>query len=496
MTLKRLLHSIGMDPAEMVGDTEITGIQADSRRCVPGSLFVCMPGTNHPSEAYIPAAVSNGAVAALVYSREGMEFATANGIAAVLVPHRNERFAEVVWQICDEFFAHPTRDLKLVGVTGTNGKTTTAWLVRDILTLLGNRTAYLGTLGFHLPEVTWELENTTPFAADLYNMISEAKRVGVTAISMEVSSHALAQERVGGLDFDVSVLTNLTQDHLDFHGTMESYAAAKHRLFTSRPVGSQKKMVAAFNVDDPIGYRWSIEQDGPTLTYGTRSNDVDLRGTPLQIEVDRIRMQLEYRGEAVVEIPLGGSYNVENTLSAVAATLALGYRLSEIAEVLPRVRPVPGRFEPVPNGRGIFVIVDYAHTPDALEKLLDSVRGVTSSRIITVFGCGGDRDTSKRPKMARVASLRSDLTIATSDNPRTEDPEKILQDVISGIAEGREWTSIVDRKEAIAYAVHRANPGDVLVIAGKGHENYQIIGRIKHPMDDRELARDAMENLR
>jgi UDP-N-acetylmuramoyl-L-alanyl-D-glutamate--2,6-diaminopimelate ligase len=293
----------------------------------------------------------------------------------------------------------------------------------------------------------------------------------------------------------VALLTNLTQDHLDYHGTMADYAHAKHRLFVEQNHGSAKRLVAAFNIDDPIGKAWSVEQNGPTVTYGLRSEDADLKGTPLEVGVERIRLGLSYRGDIEVEVPLGGSYNVENTLSAVAVMLGLGYPLREIGEALPGVRPVPGRFEPVKNDRGISVLVDYAHTPDALEKLLDSVREVSSGRIITVFGCGGDRDKTKRPKMAKSASSRSDLTIATSDNPRTEDPAQILEDVLVGIEPGRESVAILDRREAVAYAVKAAKPGDVVVIAGKGHENYQIIGRTKFPMDDRELALSALGEL-
>ncbi|HWD38672.1 MAG TPA: UDP-N-acetylmuramoyl-L-alanyl-D-glutamate--2,6-diaminopimelate ligase [Fimbriimonas sp.] len=492
MTFKHLLAEAKITPAELVGDAEVAGVTHDSRQAKSGSLFICMPGMTRESEGFIPDAKAMGAGAALVHSGEGMRLAVEQGLAAALIPHTGEMFSDAAWRVCDVFFEHPTRQMKVLGVTGTNGKTTTAWLLRDLLAHLGFRAAYLGTLGFHLPGEEREIDNTTPFAVQLYNLLAEARDKGVQALAMEASSHALAQHRLDGVEFDCGILTNITQDHLDFHGTMESYAEAKHRLFTGLPLQTQKRFVGAFNVDDPIGQRWALEQNGPSLTYGIKSSEVDLRGVPLLVAVDRIRMRLEYRGDVEVEVPLGGSYNVENTLSAVAGLLATGFHLEEIAAVLPKVRPVPGRFEAVRNDRGIGILVDYAHTPDALEKLLDSVRDLNPSRIITVFGCGGDRDRTKRPKMARAASERSELTVVTSDNPRTEDPQAILDEVKTGVDVGRESVAILDRREAVAYAIGQAKPGDVVVIAGKGHENYQILGRTKHHMDDRELAREAL----
>jgi UDP-N-acetylmuramoyl-L-alanyl-D-glutamate--2,6-diaminopimelate ligase len=274
---------------------------------------------------------------------------------------------------------------------------------------------------------------------------------------------------------------------------MDQYAEAKHRLFRLLPEQSQKRFVVAFNVDDPYGERWALEQNGPTVTFGIASPEVDLRGTPIQVKVDRIRMVLDYGQKHEVEIPLGGTYNVENALSASAGMLALGYSMSDVARAIPNVRPVPGRFEAVPNLHEIGVIVDYAHTPDALEKLLESIGKLGPSRIITVFGCGGDRDRSKRPKMAKAASEGSDITVITSDNPRTEEPQDILDEVRTGVVDGKASVCILDRKAAIDHAIRQAKSGDVVVIAGKGHENYQIIGRTKHFMDDRLMAREALD---
>jgi UDP-N-acetylmuramyl-tripeptide synthetase len=504
MTLKQTLRSAQVTPVEILGDGELTGITIDSRQCRPGSLFVCMPGMSRESETFLPDAAKNGATAAIVHSREGMELAAKCGLAAVIVPHVGLSFNDTVWKICDAFFDHPTRNMKVVGVTGTNGKTTTAWIVRDLLSALGQRAGYLGTLGFQTPTLERELNNTTPFAVELYNLLAEARDEGANAMAMEVSSHALAQHRADGIEFDSVVFTNLTQDHLDFHGTMEEYAASKLRLFTEFPRQTQKRTRAALNMDDPVGRSWFEllgNAESAPIRFGTSRNSgpLDVAFLPQKVGVSRIEATLGQvdgisQTSFDVSVALGGNYNVQNAASAIAGLVALGYEMEEVASVLSAVRPVPGRFEPVPNAKGIDVIVDYAHTPDALEKLLDSVRELGPRRVITVFGCGGDRDKTKRPKMAQAASEMSDLTIATSDNPRTEDPEEILKEVMTGMAVGKDSVSIADRREAIHYAVQHAAPGDVVVLAGKGHENYQIIGRAKVPMDDRRIALEALAN--
>ncbi|HEY0867713.1 MAG TPA: UDP-N-acetylmuramoyl-L-alanyl-D-glutamate--2,6-diaminopimelate ligase [Fimbriimonas sp.] len=497
MKLSQILRAAQIDPAKVQGDAEVTGIQLDSRKIKPGNLFVCMPGMTNDPHSFIPAAMEHGAAAVLVHDPAALE----GRVGALVGP---EDFREAIWRICDAFFEHPTRNMKVVGVTGTNGKTTTAWLIRDMLKALGLRAGYLGTLGFHLPDEERELSNTTPFAVELYNLLAEAREKGVEALAMEVSSHALKERRADGVEFDAAVFTNLTQDHLDYHGTMEDYEQSKLRLFTELPKQTQKKFVGALNVGDPAGDRLarSLMSSRNLVRYalvekiGTKiDTQLELAGVATWVKLDSICLQLasnEY-GNYGVSAFLGGSYNVENLLSATAGMLALGYHTLDIERVGGEVRPVPGRFEPVPNEKGIGILVDYAHTPDALEKLLDAVRPLTEGRVITVFGCGGDRDRTKRPKMARAASERSDVTVVTSDNPRTEDPQAILNDILPGIAPGSESVAIIDRREAVSYAVKLAQPGDVVVIAGKGHENYQIIGRTKHHMDDRELAKEALE---
>lgn len=486
------------------GDANVTSLQADSRAVAPGALFVAMPGMSTDTHGYLPSAVAAGAVAAIVHSSDGLEFAKSLGLAVIQLPTDKAEFGRAIWRFCDTFFDHPTRRMQVIGVTGTNGKTTTAWLLRDILTATGLTAGYLGTLGFQIPGLEAEVENTTPLVVELYNLLAVARDRGVEALAMEVSSHALADQRAEGVEFDAAVFTNLTQDHLDFHGTMEAYELAKWRLFTELPRFSSKSFRAAINADDPVGARWIEQSKHEIVPYSMQflTNSKMVRLFPSSIRVDSMDLSparwstatSEYdRDErATVRVPLGGNYNHANLTSAFAGALALGFSEDAIWSALPHVRPVPGRFEAVPNTKGFGVLVDYAHTPDALEKLLDAVRPLTSGRIITVFGCGGDRDKTKRPKMARAASLRSDVTVVTSDNPRTEDPSSILDEVMTGIIPGRESVSIVDRKEAVAHAIGLARPGDVVVLAGKGHENYQIIGKSKVPMGDRELAREAL----
>jgi UDP-N-acetylmuramoyl-L-alanyl-D-glutamate--2,6-diaminopimelate ligase len=494
MTLKEILRAAHLHPVELLGDAEVSSVTSDSRSCKPGSLFVCMPGGGLESESFLPNAAANGATAGLVHSREGMEIARQLGLAAVLSPHVGVGFQDTAWRLCDAFYEHPTRQMKMVGVTGTNGKTTTAWLLRDMLRASGKRAGYIGTLGFQIPGRERELQNTTPVAVELYALMAEARDGGVNAMAMEASSHALAQHRADGVEFDAAVFTNLTQDHLDFHESMDAYGRAKWRLFDELPRCSEKRFRAAFNMDDPTGRAWAARPDGADpnpLRFGTRETgeDLDLLLLATDVRVDTIEALID---GIPVKLPLGGAYNVQNAAAAAAGMLALGYSVREIAELLPAVHAVPGRFEAVPNDRGLGILIDYAHTSDALTKLLTSVRGLTTGRIVTVFGCGGDRDRSKRPLMAKAASEHSDLTIVTSDNPRTEDPNAIIRDVMRGIEPGKQSLAIEDRREAVARAIKWANPNDVIVIAGKGHETYQIIAHTKHPMDDRDLVREAL----
>ncbi|MBI3721928.1 MAG: UDP-N-acetylmuramoyl-L-alanyl-D-glutamate--2,6-diaminopimelate ligase, partial [Fimbriimonas ginsengisoli] len=338
------------------------------------------------------------------------------------------RFHDALWRIAKAFFSNPSGSMIVAGVTGTNGKTTTCWMLRDMFSALGEPSGYLGTLGIRYPGTERELENTTPFPIELNRLLAEIRDAHVRFLAMEVSSHALQERRSDGVEFDAGIFTNLTQDHLDYHGTMEAYEAAKRRFFEDLPSQSSKRFVAALNVDDPVGARLADGLACEKLTYGVRSGM--LRGEAVSVSVDHLKVRLAWQGESLeASVGLGGHFNVMNCLSAVAGCLALGKSLAEAGAGLSAVRPVPGRFESVPNRHGIGVIVDYAHTPDALVKLLEAARAIDHQRLITVFGCGGDRDKGKRPKMARAVSERADLTVVTSDNPRTEDPQAILKDV-------------------------------------------------------------------
>ncbi len=506
MTLAGVFAGAGVRPRQVRGDAEVSRGFIDSRACVPGSLFVCMPGGTADPHAYIGDAVANGAAAALVF--DGAAFEAHPGLPMALL--EPAEYPDALWRLMDALYAHPSRGMTLVGVTGTNGKTTTAWLVRQLFTHLGKKAAYLGTLGFSVDgEADRELSNTTPFCVETYDLVAGARDLGAQALAMEVSSHALAQRRVDGLEFDVAVFTNLTQDHLDFHGTMTDYREAKFRLFTALPHYSSKPPAGWVNLDDRAGrelYAYPLEMGIEGFDRGGNDAraEANVRVEARQIGVDGLDLTFWVRrseGEEYApheaRLGLGGEFNVENAAAAFSALrTAFPDEPERVARAFASLRPVPGRFEPVPNERGIGVLVDYAHTPDALEKVLDTAKALTRGRLIAVFGCGGDRDRTKRPKMARAASERADLTVVTSDNPRTEDPQAILDEVMGGIAPGREAVAVLDRREAVAYAVAQARPGDTVVIAGKGHETYQILGRTKVHMDDRELAREALDALR
>jgi UDP-N-acetylmuramyl-tripeptide synthetase len=490
--MKEILAACGLSPsaADFSAGAQVHGVSADSRSVAAGSLFVCMPSARVDTHTFLPDVQASGAVAALVHSAEGLEQAMALGLDAALFPPEPTGIFRAAGLCAHHILGRPAEKLRVIGVTGTNGKTTTAWLVRGALERAGHKCAYLGTLGFQAGPDLRELSNTTPFPVETALLFAEAVAAGCTHLAMEVSSHALHEERVAGVVFDSAVFTNLTQDHLDYHGTMEAYGEAKRRLFTDWAAASRsagKDWRGAVNSDDPTGAAWA--GDG-LLTFGSSGQ---LKITAKHVGVDRIELEAALEGQtAPVQMSLGGLFNVENGGAALAALIGLGMSLHDAAEAMNGSLAVPGRFEPVPNDLGFGVLVDYAHTPDALAKLISSVRALEPRRIITVFGCGGDRDRTKRPLMARAASEASDETIVTSDNPRTEDPLAILRDVEEGLVPGKPSVSIADRREAIFEAVRRAEQGDVVIIAGKGHEDYQIIGRVKHPMDDRLMAREAL----
>src|SRR5215217_143483 len=460
------------------GDVEIAGLAYDSRRAGPGTLFVCVPGGSADGHDFAARVVEAGA-AALVVERPldlgvpELQVADARAAMAALAARLNEE---------------PTAELRIAGITGTNGKTTTAFLLRDVLEGAGIRTGLLGTVKQIVGGEESEVVRTTPEAIDLQATFRAMLDSGDRACAMEVSSHALELRRVDGIHFAVAAFTNLSQDHLDFHAGMESYFAAKRRLFAEFDIGCSIVVV-----DDEWGRRLAAELPGATTV--ALEHAADWRAVALRARLDGSAFEVRSpAGDAAVELPLRGRFNVANALVALAACDALGLDLREMAEALRSVPPVPGRVEAVDEGQGFAVLVDYSHKPGALEKVLESARELTAGRVIVVFGAGGDRDRAKRPLMGAIAARLADHAIVTSDNPRSEPPESIIDDIFTGVpARSFHVKRDVDRRSAIAHAIELAEPGDVVVIAGKGHEHGQeFAGGRKEPFDDVAVARAAL----
>ena len=449
-------------------EVEISGLAYSSQSVTPGALFFCVPGFRSDGHDFAPDAVERGA-AALVTERRldlGVPELVVDDVRAAMGP------------AAARFYGDPTTQLEVVGITGTNGKTTTAYLVRHLLEAGGRQTGLLGTVMRVVGGVEEEVERTTPEAIDLQETFRRMRDGGDRAAAMEVSSHALELGRVAGIRFACRVFTNLTQDHLDFHETMDAYFAAKRRLFDDAGL-------SVVNVDDEYGRRIAAEVDA--VTFGIE-NDADYRARDIDFDVMGSRFTLETPdGELRIQSPLTGLFNVENMLGAIAAVRSLG--LEQVS--LEGFGRVPGRFEPVDEGQDFGVLVDYAHTPDSLENVLRAARDVTRGRLHVVFGAGGDRDRGKRPLMGDAARRLADRVLVTSDNPRGEQPEAIIDEVMEGAGPGAERE--VDRRRAIARVIEEAEPGDVVVIAGKGHEQGQEFenGR-KEPFDDCSVARDAL----
>jgi UDP-N-acetylmuramoyl-L-alanyl-D-glutamate--2,6-diaminopimelate ligase len=464
--------------SRIVGDAtvEVAGLAYDSRKVRPGTLFFCVPGEKVDGHEFASAAVEAGAVG-LVVERE-LDL----NVAQVVVPDARVAMAP----IAARFYEDPSGELRIVGVTGTNGKTTTAFLIREILEGAGVQCGLLGTVRQVVGGVEEEVERTTPEAIDLQATFRRMLEAGDRACAMEVSSHALALHRCDAIHFEVALFTNLTQDHLDFHGDMESYFLSKRKLFEMEPGTS------IVNVDDPYGRRLVEEFD--CVTFSAEGADADVTARNVSFDAGGAAFIVD---GARVETRLPGDFNVANALAALAAARALGVEPAHAAEGLARAERVPGRFERIDEGQGFTVLVDYAHTPDSLENVLGAARRLTEGRLISVFGAGGDRDRDKRPKMGRAGAALSDLAVLTSDNPRSEVPEEIVTEVAAGTVDCSGEVEIeVDRRAAIALALARARPGDTVVIAGKGHEQGQEFERgRKVPFDDRQVAREELRRL-
>lgn len=482
MLLSRLAE--GLKNGVCLGEAGVSSLVVHSGDATEGSLFICLPGTRSDGHNFIEDALQRGAVGAVVSRQEAVETLRTKGKVVLWVPDT----VEACWRISKIFYGDPSRDLKVIGITGTNGKTTTAWLIWQVLNALGWRAGYMGTLGVYRESWVSDADLTTPFPPALNQTLCDLRDRGAEVVVMEVSSHALAQKRVDGVEFDYAIFTNLSQDHFDYHQDMESYFQAKRRLFLDLP--QSKNLTAVCNVDDEYGRRL-LREASNAVDYGMTARD--LRILSVHGDARSIRVDAEWKGQRINwEAPLAGRFNAMNLAGCFALIASMGADPEHICATLRRVRPAPGRFETVtPSPSGVTVLVDYAHTPDALEKLLLSVRELKPRRLLTVFGCGGDRDPSKRPLMGAVASRLSDKVFVTSDNPRTEDPERIIREIVAGIHPDSTFVTEPNRRQAISQAVEEAEPGDFVVIAGKGHETYQILGTQKLPFDDREVAREA-----
>lgn len=464
-------------------DIRVTAATADSRECRPGTLFAAIVGALADGHEFAAEAAARGASALLV-ERLQRDLA----LPQCVVPNTRRAFAE----LCSRLWQTPSQSLKTVGVTGTNGKTTTTWLVQSILRTAGHQTGVLGTIQYDDGRHCEKSRLTTPDSAKLSALLARMVHIGTTHVAMEVSSHALAQDRIAGTMLDVALVTNVTQDHFDYHHDFDAYRHAKQRIFQHlKPDG-----LAVLNADDPgsLACRDALG-DRPHTTFGlekpaevsARIFDESLNGTLFEMRLPN--------GEISVKTPLLGRHNVSNCLAAAAAAWHLGLSPKQIAAGIAALRAVPGRMEPVEWGQAFSVFVDYAHTDDALRRSLQSLRSLTPGRVIVVYGAGGDRDRSKRPLLTRAAAL-ADLAILTSDNPRTEDPAQIIEDCLTGCVNGRRRPDVVlDREAAIRAAIDQARPGDSVLVAGKGHETEQIIGFERHHFDDREVVRSALTSF-
>ena len=469
-------------------DAEVKRLSTNSHACQAGDLFLGMPGTRVDGGEFWQSAIAQGAIAAVV-TPQALTKKPATENACLL---QAEDMISVCAKIAAAFYDYPAQKLKMVGVTGTNGKTTTTHLIEYFLSQAELPTALFGTLYTRWSGYQQTALHTTPFAVELQSQLAEAVQAKNQYAVMEVSSHALAQGRVKGCSFDVGVFTNLTQDHLDFHKDMEDYFQAKSLLFSPDYLSGK----AIINLDDPYGQRLieSLEKER-VWSYSVSNSDADLWTSDLEYQADGVKGILHTPvGEITFNSPLVGQFNLANLLAAVGAVLHLGVDLQTITQKLTQFVGVPGRMERVQVSpqQDISVIVDYAHTPDSLENLLKAARPFISGQMICVFGCGGDRDRTKRPQMGKIVAQLADVAVVTSDNPRTEDPQRILDDILAGIPPSVKPIVNVDRAAAIAKAIQDAQPGDGVLIAGKGHEDYQILGTEKIHFDDREQAREAL----
>lgn len=486
MKLEQLLS--GIEYTIVSGETavEIAAIHYDSRRVQPGSIFVCISGFKTDGHQYVQKAVAGGAAAILVEK----DLALWPEQVTVI---KTEDTRTALGVLASNFFGRPSSHLKVIGVTGTNGKTTTTHLIRAILEEAGEKTAIMGTLYARVGDCERDLGHTTPEAVEIEEFMAFSREQGARYLAMEVSSHALDLHRVDQIDFHAGIITNLTQDHLDYHHTMENYRQAKLKLFGMIPFGKGRYCVV--NEDDPCAPEFKAVPATQCITFGVK-NQADIMAADITLSLTGSRFTVKYgQDNFIVNIRLIGLFSVYNALAAIACAFGEGISPGIIKSALEKVQGVPGRFEQVPSKHDFTVIVDYAHTPDGLENILQIGRQITEKRMITVFGCGGDRDRSKRPLMGEIAARYSDFCVVTSDNPRSEEPADIINDIVPGLerVENSRYAVIIDRREAIRHAIHLARTGDLVIIAGKGHETYQLVKGQVLDFDDRRVAAEILQ---
>ena len=511
MTLANLFQTVEgqIDVMSCQGnlDVDVLDLTDDSRVVKAGSLFVAVKGTQVDGHHFIDRAIQAGAAAVVIdKAQEGdlslLMTQSSDPSSIPVVQVDNSRRALGI--LAGRFYGDPSSRLRMIGVTGTNGKTTVTYLCKAILESVGRKVGLLGTVAYQIGSDTIPATHTTPGAVEFQRLLAQMVKAGLDTAVMEVSSHALALDRTSGCEFDVAVFTNLTQDHLDFHGTFDEYFRSKQRLFTELTARTSRSgsTRAIVNIDDPKGRELCQSTGAPVWTYSL-SAPSDIRAEQVQLHLEGTQFNaVTPHGAIPIDTQLVGEHNVYNLLCAIAVALHEGVSLSAIRDGIQDIPNVPGRFERIDGGQAFTVVVDYAHTDDALDRLLTTAQALKVGRVLTVFGCGGDRDRGKRPKMGKVAARKSDLVFLTSDNPRTEDPLEIIREVEVGIREGRMGTTGArgysvepDRALAIEAAIREAKPGDMVLIAGKGHEDYQIIGTQRHHFDDREIARAAIRKV-
>ncbi|MBQ7257978.1 MAG: UDP-N-acetylmuramoyl-L-alanyl-D-glutamate--2,6-diaminopimelate ligase [Abditibacteriota bacterium] len=481
MKLQELLSKIEY---EMVAETDrdITSVAYDSRDVKEGALFAALDGCRTEGANFIDQAIENGAVCIVTET----DVKLPDNVANVKVKNANSALGRIV----SNFYGNPTEKMKVIGVTGTSGKTTVTNIIYNIYSNLNIKSGLVGTIANKIGDVVEPTNYTTPQAVDLQKLFYKMVENKVEVCVMEVSSHGLDQERVYGTEFDCGVFLNIARDHLDYHKTLESYKEAKLKLFSYYPKEQKKPFYAVVNYDEGLLRDVRKVFDGEIITFG-RHYEADVYSTNEIINIDFVEFDLNYKHESVhIKFNMGGDFNISNCLAAATVALGDGISLEDIRKGIEGTKPVNGRFQSVDCGQDFSVIVDYAHTPDEIEKLLKTANKIKKNRIITVCGCGGNRDKGKRPIMGKIACDNSDFVIITSDNPRDEEPKSIIEDILEGIKDKNNYRVEVDRADAIKEALSMAKPKDCVIIAGKGHENYQIVKGVKHHFDDKEQVRN------